>query len=415
MEGLEAQERVVQSSRVFLFTYMPVLGWRWAVNRAMYKNSTSEENKDEILFSMFAEWHVDKFRRLNQSNPNAVDYFEFPIYWDRSYPLVEQLYYIFSRYVEELKEFFEGKGDNNSNESLLKEVVGVCNRVLSSLRDAVEGKLLRRENLLWLEDKLADFPIISIGERKNPQDSISELKQELSLFRARVEKDLYERNQFYHVPFNKLYLCKSYRFSAAGTPCLYLGYSEEVCYAEIGGKKGSIVEYKVKGSDNPLRVLDFTLFGPYNGYNEEKPKEQSARFDRAMFYLWPILAACYVAVPREMDGDGSNFKEEYVFPQLLTRYLANKNFEGRLGKIDGFRYYSCRYKNLNPNTTTYMNVALFPKKEKGGEPISDISESNCSQQKDDSTSVIKPYDFGYDPYAEKFITEHFEVKTPHNS
>ena len=236
--------------------------------------SSKEEIKSEILFSKFVKWHVNRFRLSTLSNPNAIDYLEFPINWDRSCPLVEHLYYIFYSYVEELKEFFEGKGENSSNMSLLTEVIDVSNLILSNLRDAVEGKLLCPVNLLWLEDRLANFPIIKIGEKEKKQEKDSKLKQELSLYRARGQKDLYERSQFYHVPFNKLYLCKHFRFSAAGTPCLYLGYSEEVCYAEIGGKKGSIVEFKVLASDSPLRILDFTLFGLYNGYNEEDPQKK---------------------------------------------------------------------------------------------------------------------------------------------
>jgi len=374
-------------------------------------------SKQELSFSKFTKWHVEKFRTSNVSNPQAIDYLEFPIFWNRSTPLVEHLYYIYRAYVEEVRLFLQEQSVTNldhDNEQIdiCKDIVDVCNNILKMMRECVDGKLLSAEEFLWLDDKLANFPTIIFERNKTSKDENSGTI--VSLYRAREEKDLYEQAQFYHVPFNKLYLCKSSRFCAAGYPCLYLGYSKEVCFAELGGKKGSIVEYKVSEAKceeksnrgDGLKILDLTLFNVATGYSQEN---QNSDYDCNMFSLWPILAACYVAVPREIDETlYVGFREEYVFPQLITKYLAHNKPEG---KVHGIRYYCCRKRDLLPYQTTYMNIALFVSRNSDG---GDNESRNNIREEGKNIKIEAPYSY-YDPYDVKTISSYFEIGMPYNN
>lgn len=264
-------------------------------------------------------WHVDRYNRDRARGRVTYDTLEFPIRWDRSIPLLQHLYYIFTYYTEELEEF--KKADNE-----LIEVRKICNWVLNSIRYAIQ----------WQIDKTLDTPKC-ITELK--ENCIYEIDESTDFYRLRNEDGLTSKSDFMHVPFDKLHLCNSMRFSMPGEPCLYLGYTKDVCRKELAKPTGgSMGHFKTK---EELKVVDLTLYEQKDTDTKIKTKTID------MFKLWPILAACYVA-PEET----ANFKEEYVFPQIIMKLIKDPN-------IDGIRYYTCRNRNLDPMSTDYMNVALF--------------------------------------------------------
>ena len=57
-------------------------------------------------------------------------------------------------------------------------------------------------------------------------------------YRMRRDEDKQEKKEFYHLPVSLRYLCASERFSIAGYPCFYIGYSKADCKVEIS-QKGS--------------------------------------------------------------------------------------------------------------------------------------------------------------------------------
>ena len=165
-------------------------------------------------------------------------------------------------------------------------------------------------------------------------------------YRMRVGYDIVPEKEFYHVPFSKRYLCRSERFSIAGYPCLYLGYSKIVCHMEMDKVNCSCIELQLK-NDRTLNVLDLTLS------NDGKKQMNIVR-------LWPMITACYI-VPfyctytgRVSKPDDVNFKEEYIIPQLLTMYAFKNHME-----LDGIRYYTTKDEKIYASIDDYKNLILF--------------------------------------------------------
>lgn len=270
------------------------------------------------------DWHVDRYNRDRARGRVTYDTLEFPIRWDRSIPLLQHLYYIFTYYTEELEEF--NKKDNELTQTCLTEVRDICNWVLNSIRCARQWETGAVAKLLENIKELI-------------KNCTFEIDKNTDFYRLRNEEGLTSKNNFMHVPFDKLHLCNSMRFSMPGEPCLYLGYTKDVCRKELAKPTGgSMGHFKTK---EELKVVDLTLYEQADTDTKIKTKTID------MFKLWPILAACYVA-PEET----ANFKEEYVFPQIIMKLIKDQN-------IDGIRYYTCRNRNLDPSSTDYMNVALF--------------------------------------------------------
>lgn len=282
----------------------------------------TQDNNQE-LWNSFMDWHVDRYNRDRARGRVTYDTLEFPIRWDRSIPLLQHLYYIFTYYTEELEEYDQTHHKLLPNS--LNEVRGICNSVLNILRLARQGQ--------------AAAPKLLESIKGLMKDCIYPIDDGTDFYRLRNEQGLMSKNDFMHVPFDKLHLCNSMRFSMPGEPCLYLGYTKDVCRKELAKPTGgSMGHFKTK---EELKVVDLTLYEQADTDTKIKTKTID------MFKLWPILAACYVA-PEET----ANFKEEYVFPQIIMKLIKDQN-------IDGIRYYTCRNRNLDPSSTDYMNVALF--------------------------------------------------------
>lgn len=280
----------------------------------------------------------------------SYDSLEFPIRWYRSEPLHEHLYYVFTYYIDELTEYGVNKED-------IAKIKNICNCILNVFSLALNNRKETAVNILKT----------TVGNLL--LDQVETIESGIDLYRLRYDKEnLKNKNDFMHVPFNKLFLCNSMRFSMPGEPCLYLGYSKDVCYKELGlDKGGSIGHFQTNSS---IKVVDLTLNGQKGKLND-------------LFELWPILAACYVAP----DNSEVNFKEEYIFPQIIMMYLKSQE------EVDGLRYYSCRYPELNPTITDYMNIALFARKKEESRYHLDINQKYPSSQNKYDEKLEKALNF----------------------
>lgn len=168
-------------------------------------------------------------------------------------------------------------------------------------------------------------------------------------YRARSGINWTQKEDFYHIPFNKTYLCKSYRFSIAGYPSLYIGYSKEVCKKEVREKECSCIELTQREN---LHVVDLTWAC------------KDAKLGLTTFLqAYPLIAACYIVpffckhLGKECPDviEKQTFKEQYIFPQFVTMFIK-KHFG-----VDGIVYYTTRDENLNPLKDIDKNIALFPR------------------------------------------------------
>lgn len=171
------------------------------------------------------------------------------------------------------------------------------------------------------------------------------VEPDITYYRMRTGMDSTKKEQFYHLPTNMREKCNSQRFSIAGYPCFYVGYSKNDCMVEIS-KTGSMIGLSVN-EKNSLKVLDLTF-----------SKEQN-NGDQLNNYLkaFPLIASCYVVMMNNTNVEEAKFREEYVIPQMLTSYLKHQN------KYDGICYYSVRNENLNHlgrGEDDYRNLVLFP-------------------------------------------------------
>lgn len=163
-------------------------------------------------------------------------------------------------------------------------------------------------------------------------------------YRMRTDFDIKNKEQFYHLPLSLRSKCASERYSIAGYPCLYIGYSKKDCYLEIS-PNGSMIGLSLK-EEYDLQVLDMTF------YEDQMKNRRCDDFIK----VWPIIAACNLVLPKA-DTEKVKFREEYVIPQLLTAFLKHKNI------YDGICYYSVRNETLNPQgigEDDYRNLVLFP-------------------------------------------------------
>lgn len=318
----------------------------------LHENMNNNKTSDILkTWNGFMDFHRDRFGYMRAKGLVSCDTLEFPIYWDRSVPVLEHLFYTYRYYLAEIKEFVkEKKCCDNIDDEKIKSITSICNSILKAYHEASQWKTDSAVNVLVKNKNIESLMFKCI--QKIPQGTY--------LYRLRGDKDnLCSKNDFMHVPFDKVYLCNSMRFSLPGEPCLYLGYSEKVCRIELDNQKGGSIGHFKTLKD--INIIDLTL----NKLQNSVPN---------LFELWPILAACYVTPPDRVGG----YKEEYVFSQIIMRYIKDTFFENKDEKKDrkcyGIRYYTCRDAELDPTSEEYLNVALFADTSKTSDVSFDINE-----------------------------------------
>lgn len=323
---LDAERAKCQPPASFLFKY--ILANHLIPNLGGYREIILAMDNISTRWNSFCESHSKAIKA------KPFDYLDFPIQWDRSKPLVEYLFDIYKSYIDELR------NNHTLSNSEIETVTDICNNILLALNNSVNGVIIDPSTLIWLNNLLKQA-VYTI----NPSN-----KYEKTHF-WRMRKEEYSKLQktdFYHLPFNLIHLSKSERFSAAGYPCFYIGYSEECCIKEMDNQPGQLIEMELAATEQ-IKIIDFSFF------------QDSQRNQINLFEWWPILAACYVTPSRNALKEF--FKEEYLFPQLLTKYILYLRDKEETGSafndIKGIRYYSCKEPNLNPQSVDYLNLVLF--------------------------------------------------------
>lgn len=227
--------------------------------------------------------------------------------------------------------------DNNVDNDSIRIVQNLAENLKRTFNKYLNGKVVSAYSMF----KDAIEPIKEILPIKPVQNG--------SFYRMRAESGLTDKREFYHLPFDKIHLSKSERFSIEGYPCFYLGFSKRVCEMEISS--GSLAKFVLK---EPLNsILDLTL-GQGDGNKDISELD--------LVKIYPLIAFCYI-VPfystiqkRECRPDKSFFREEYIIPQLLTLYLKEE------GLANGIIYYSVKDSNLDPQgkgEEDFRNLVLF--------------------------------------------------------
>ena len=141
----------------------------------------------------------------------------------------------------------------------------------------------------------------------------------MDLFRAR-ETSLYHslnRNEMFHIPYNKRFLVGNQRYSISGIPCLYLGESTYICWEELGRPNPYTCNFVGIKNQRALKLLDMTI-----------PHQSSP--DPKMIPVIPIILSCCL-----YSRKNRVFKQEYILPQLIMQAII-----ARKERIWGIKYQS---------------------------------------------------------------------------
>ena len=160
-----------------------------------------------------------------------------------------------------------------------------------------------------------------------------------NMFRIRtVSSEHLKSIDMFHVPFKSRRKVSSNRYSIPGFPSLYLSSSLYTAWKELSTPKlDTVVAVRVEFTKQ-VRVLDMGHPPHFLAATLAKLKPSGMLFDllKAMFILWPLQAACSVAV----YDCSSPFKPEYIVPQLVLQLLRDSAFGD---DIQGIRYFSMNY------------------------------------------------------------------------
>ncbi|MBQ9231196.1 MAG: RES domain-containing protein [Prevotella sp.] len=256
------------------------------------------------------------------------------------------LYFAFGKsFSDNYDNFASQYLDNLRGNNLDSDTINLVDNLIKNLRKTINEYLNGKLASAYSSFKDAMELIKSLLPIKTIHNRI--------FYRMRANGGITDIKEFYHIPFDKIYLSQSERFSIEGYPCLYLGYSKHVCEIEVSG--GSLAKFALK---EPLdNILDLTL-GQGDG------KKDIPEIDLVKIY--PLIASCYI-VPfysimqkKECRPDKSFFREEYIIPQLLTLYLKEE------GIANGIIYYSVKDPNLDLQgigEKDFRNLVLFTNRE----------------------------------------------------
>ncbi len=156
------------------------------------------------------------------------------------------------------------------------------------------------------------------------------------LYRARVhEGSKLDRDEIFHIPFEKRLKVSSQRYSVPGLPCLYMSGSTYTCWAEMGEPAfhSLVISSFWTKPKSDLIVLDFSTQPEWivshldnaDSVNSDLELLEQLRNNLA---IWPILASCSFLVK---DRTG-HFKPEWIFPQMLMQWVLDER------EIDGIAY-----------------------------------------------------------------------------
>lgn len=295
-------------------------------------NQSKNETKKEFFPNNLCIFQqlINSVRRIRYPLYSGKNVMELPLYFALGKSFKDNYINFSSQYLKLLD-------DNNVDDDTVEIVDNLTKNLCRTFNEYQKGKIISAYSYF----KEAIEPIKGILPIKTLQNG--------SFYRMRADDGITDKTEFYHLPFDKIHLSKSERFSIEGYPCLYLGYSKHVCEMEISS--GSLAKFALKEPLN--KILDLTL-GQGDG------EKDISEIDLVKVY--PLIASCYI-VPfysviqeRECRPDKSFFREEYIIPQLLTLYLKEE------GIANGIIYYSVKDPNLDPHgkgENDLRNLVLF--------------------------------------------------------
>lgn len=278
-------------------------------------------------------------------------------------------------YYDKLKEvFFEIREiikQNGTNELYLR-ISSIQDKILDSIQYSYNGDTSLAQNCInEVVDELlkSDYIVANVNEhyalknfeKHNLSDDSEFLKnKKVEFYRARISKEhtSFSPIEMYHIPFNKRGIIDTQRFSIPGLPCIYLGSSSYVCWAELDKPIDNEFCVSRVELDDDIKLFNLATniqkIFVYTRTEKEDLKNYSIDLENLIddyLALWQLT----IATSFKVNEENRKFKSEYIIPQLIMLSLKNKD-------IDGVAYYSKKLTEdysvvgyMQPN----INVAIF--------------------------------------------------------
>lgn len=169
----------------------------------------------------------------------------------------------------------------------------------------------------------------------------------VDLFRARTSKEnvTWKEEDMLHIPFDKRELANSGRFSIPGLPCLYLGKSVYVCWAEMNKPTDAEFYVSLVNLEDDIKIFNLATnihlisgYAQSDGLDWDEYDFTEEEFLRDHLILWLLS----IATSYKVKQTCRNFKSNYIISQLLMLCLRKNN-------IDGVAYFS----KIIPEETVY--------------------------------------------------------------
>ena len=172
---------------------------------------------------------------------------------------------------------------------------------------------------------------IAIKSSKSFLEDMSPISLSASarLYKARESHSNYQYNkdELFHIPYDKRDKIGNQRFSVSGMPCLYLATSSYVCWEELGRVEFGLCNFCGFSNQKTIPVYDFCLPAKVETFADVKR-------------ICAILA-CSLSAKRD-----ALFKEEYILPQCLLQALILRHHYYHLDqKLFAVRYLSVHVLN----------------------------------------------------------------------
>ena len=244
--------------------------------KCLFSGLCKDKNVTTNPYSKMREYVQNHCAFFDFNSKNGRDILWFPLQVPLNVSMYDFLNDIFSKYYILLcqQEF-----DNEIPLEIKQQVKDVSNDILQILTIHKKGDIIKAYEKF---DSLMQINYMDLPTKN--------LEKGYTFYRMRGnEYSLNDKKQFYHLPFKLRHLCKSYRFSIAGYPCLYLGYSKNVCFVEIS-PNGSMCGIELRKEElKDLKILDLTF--PI----ENQGIDNVLKFIKA----WPLVASCYIVMANE--------------------------------------------------------------------------------------------------------------------
>ena len=215
---------------------------------------------------------------------------------------------------------------------IIHETIDLCNAILEATTQYFKGfpnVAYEKLEYIFIENSCHLLQLLPQLTCKNIQ-----------LYRARKGKDLQERKELFHTPFELRTKCASYRFSTLGYPSLYLASSLETALLEVGAKNPLEYFCSCFKTNNDICVVDLAL-----------PNRDLTFWEQySLLVFYPLIVACNLKVKNTDDP----FKPEYVIPQLLTQIIRLHSSD-----IIGISYTSTKHKQVDYTDFRQRNFVIY--------------------------------------------------------